>query len=246
MYSADTVESSSIFKRFSHSKRFDFALELMEAPRGSRLLDYGTGDGRMLSLLSSLRPDSEIWGFEPVSGMRDELAERFRKDGIGDRIRVVDNPDELVGKGFDRVCCLEVLEHLPEHILLDALTRMRDLLAPGARLVVSVPLETGLSSVVKTVIRALQRQKHPDTNVANIAKSVIGKPIDRSSDGSYHLGHVGFSYRQLEKRFAQVGFTIEKRFFSPVPFLGSFLNSQVFYTLSAPSSTSSARWASAI
>jgi SAM-dependent methyltransferase len=232
MYSADTVESSSILKRFSHSKRFDFAVELMAAPSGSRLLDYGTGDGRMLSLMSSLLPDCEIWGFEPVRGMREELSERFSKEGIGERIRVVDDPDELAGKGFDRICCLEVLEHLPDPILLDALRRMRDLLAPGARLVVSVPLETGLSSIVKTVVRTLQRQRHPDTNVGNIARSVFGRPIDRSSDGTYHLGHVGFSFRDLEKRFAEAGFSIEKRFFSPVPFLGSSLNSQVFYILS--------------
>jgi len=232
MYSAGTVDSKSVFKRFSHSRRFEFAAELMKAPAGSRILDYGTGDGRMLSLLSEAQPDCEIWGFEPVGGMMGELVERFRKEGLGDRVRIVGDPDELKGIGFDRICCLEVLEHLPGPVLVDALTRMRDLLAPGARLVISVPVETGMSMLAKTAIRGLHGQTHPDTTVPNIARTFFGLPIHRSGDGTYHLGHVGFSFREIEKRFAETGFKIEKRFFSPIPVLGSLLNSQVFYTLS--------------
>jgi len=235
MYSAGTVDSSSLFKRYSHSRRFDFAARLMEAQPGSRLLDYGTGDGRMLSLLSEAQPGSEIWGFEPVGGMMGELTERFKNEGLADRVRIVGDPDALKGIGFDRICCLEVLEHLPAPVLVDALCRMRDLLAPGARLVVSVPLETGLSVIAKTVIRAIHGQTHPDTSFANIARTFFGLPIDRSGDGNYHLGHVGFSFREIEKRFAETSFTIENRFFSPIPVLGSLLNSQVFYTLSASS-----------
>jgi SAM-dependent methyltransferase len=230
MYDSEIHQSRSKVKRFSHGRRFEFALETMLAGSPNRFLDYGTGNGHMLAMIQQVRPDAEIWGFEPVKGMRDELADRFRSAGI-ETVHVVDDESSLQGV-FDRICCLEVLEHLPPRILEGALRRMGDLLAPDGTILISVPLETGLTAVAKNLHRIWKMEPHPDTTVLNVLRCSLGIPISRTGDDGYILGHLGFSYRELEKTFSRVGLSVRKRFFSPFPALGPVLNSQVFYRLS--------------
>lgn len=229
MYDTEIHHSRSRVKRFSHGRRFEFALETMLAGHPGRLLDYGTGDGHMLTMLHRARPDADLWGFEPVKGMRDELADRFLAEGI-ENVHVVDDATSLQGP-YDRICCLEVLEHLPQSILESALRRMCELLAPEGTLLISVPLEIGPTALAKNIHRVWKREPHADTSILNVLRCTMGFPIQRTGDETYILGHLGFSYLTLEKTFPGVGLKIQKRFFSPFPALGPALNSQVFYRL---------------
>lgn len=230
MYDAEIHNSSSRVKRFSHGKRFDYALQTMLSGTPRRLLDFGTGSGHMLAMLQKARPDAEIWGFEPVKSMRDELAEKFQAQGIGN-VHVVDD-EAVLEPGFDRICCLEVLEHLPPAILEKALRRIAELLAPGGTILISVPLEVGPTALAKNLHRVWKKEPHPDTTISNVLRCSVGLPIQRTGDEGYYLGHLGFSYVELEKTMDRIGLRIDTRFFSPFPALGPVLNSQVFYLLS--------------
>lgn len=96
------------------------------------VLDVGCGSGAFGRLLRSARTGLELWAVEP-----DAAAARAAETGF-DRVLVGDFPhDELPEGRFDVVVFADVLEHLarPE----EALEAAGRLLAPGGRVVASIP-----------------------------------------------------------------------------------------------------------
>jgi hypothetical protein len=55
---------------------------------------------------------------------------------------------------------------------------------------------------------------------------------DSGGRPSRYTGHKGFNWKKLERAIAD-RFTIERRLFSPMPLLGSLLNSQVWFVCRA-------------
>lgn len=51
MYEDLTTNNKYFIKRFSHSKRFEMALQLLDFKTTDKFLDYGTGDCYMIKLL---------------------------------------------------------------------------------------------------------------------------------------------------------------------------------------------------
>jgi uncharacterized membrane protein len=110
------------------------------------------------------------------------------------------------------------------------LNNIFSLLTEDGILVLSVPIEIGLSGLMKNLARIFLRQTHAETNFYNLIKSTFCIPIDRGSE-SYISTHIGFSYKDLEVLFPEIGFKVKKLLFSPIQFFGSTVNSQVFYIL---------------
>lgn len=111
-------------------------------PAGSHVLDVGSGSGRDLAAL--VAAGHEARGVEPVAAMRAEAA-RLHPELDG---RMVEGalPDglpsaEALGGPFDGILCSAVLMHLDRSELFDATFRLRGLLRPGGRALVSVPIE---------------------------------------------------------------------------------------------------------
>jgi SAM-dependent methyltransferase len=109
------------------------ALLLAEARPGERVLDLGCGAGRFVAALRDA-------GAQPVGVELAEAAlERARRNVSGADLRLVeaDGSLPLAHGSVDLVWCSEVLEHVPDvgHLLLEA----RRVLAPGGRLLVTVP-----------------------------------------------------------------------------------------------------------
>ncbi len=98
-----------------------------EAPFG-RILDVGCGSGPFFAALSAL---GSVEGVEPD-------AELVRRSDWRDRIRVgpFDRSLALAG-GYGLILLLDVLEHMADPV--PALCYARDLLAPGGRVVITVP-----------------------------------------------------------------------------------------------------------
>lgn len=223
-----TQGSPSRIKRFSHRKRMQIAETFAS---DGPILDFGAGDAELLRLFASAPGCSaELWGFEPhlIAEARENLAQL-----VGNRVRLVDSVQELPARYFDRVYCLEVLEHLPEHLQIEALRNIGRLMAPGGRCVISVPIEVGPASLAKNAVRLIARQPHPGTTPRTIVRAAFGRPIVRE-EADYIPSHLGFRHRELEGLLASLGVLVERRVFSPFPWLGSWANSQVFYVCSLP------------
>jgi 2-polyprenyl-3-methyl-5-hydroxy-6-metoxy-1,4-benzoquinol methylase len=110
-------------------------------PAGSTVLDIGSGQGQFALRLQAMYPDLAVWGVEcsaeGVARSREHAAQR----GSAARFRKVDllQPTMLADgqPPATYAVCSEVLEHVDEPVTL--IRNARALLAPGCRLVVTVP-----------------------------------------------------------------------------------------------------------
>lgn len=224
MYSNETINNSSFIKRASHNKRFKNSIKLISPKNDDNILDYGTGDGYILNLIYNENINCKLTGYEPFENI--ELLENYKKHQT---IKII-NDVKNINEKFNKITCFEVFEHLTEKNQEKELLQIKKLLDENGRIIMSVPLEKGLSSLLKNIIRILLKQKHENTNFSTILKSLFGIKINRGSN-EYISNHIGFYYNDLEKIFKKVNLKIEKKLFSPINLFGSVLNSQVFYIL---------------
>ncbi|HKY23478.1 MAG TPA: class I SAM-dependent methyltransferase [Vicinamibacterales bacterium] len=226
---------------WSHGRRFETALSLAKAFRGRRLLDFGSGDGTFLAMLM-MTPDA------PAIGVGAELSQAVVEDS---RHRYENEPrlqfvlaDELAtpdhARQYDAVFCMEVLEHVvdwePE------LARMASLLAPGGKLIVSVPVEIGLPVVVKQIARQVAGWRkighYPGTTSytwGELMSAVfagnrqhVTRPVFNTGGGGTAYDHKGFNWKVLRDRVGRQ-FVIEQIIASPLRLLGPQLATQVWF-----------------
>lgn len=105
-------------------------------PRVGRMLDLGCGTGATVALIRGLHPGLWAAGVELDPGAA--AAARARVDRLweGD-VERLDLERELGVGTLDLVLCLDVLEHLVDPW--SVVRRLSPLLAPGGRLILSVP-----------------------------------------------------------------------------------------------------------
>ena len=243
-YAQKQLLSRSPLVRWSHGSRFNLARALVAPFAGRRLLDYGCGDGTFLALVQDLFTDA--LGADVDGNQIADCAARFASvPSLA--FLTTDRLAAPLHKGrYDIVVCMEVLEHCPDDVQLQVLEEIREVTAAAGTVVISVPIEIGLPLVAKQSARALialsglreyaTRERYSAAELARMAAAGPDTVFRReeyagaSRDGraTRYTGHKGFNWRALEKTIA-ARFAIERRLFSPMPMLGSLLNSQVWF-----------------
>jgi len=228
---------------WSHRRRFETALALVNPGAGRPLLDYGCGDGTFLALAHDRFPHSV--GLEVDPGLVRGCAERFGR--LGDlRFMLADESDALNARSFGVVLCTEVLEHCPPDAVDVALARIRRLVADDGRVIISVPVETGFPLIVKQAARAVAARlvssdyRHRETYRAGeflrmlsprdrvvVERPVYETEFESGIPNRYH-GHKGFNWRAMRKRVSEEFRVLETRF-SPVRWLGPQFASQAWF-----------------
>jgi SAM-dependent methyltransferase len=144
--------------------------------------------------------------------------------------------------GWDVVTCMEVLEHCLEPERRRIVGELGRLCAPGGRVVVSVPIETGPSLLGKQFFRAVaglrglgdyaHRERY---SPVEMLRAVAGLDVPRvvyeghGTSGTFrYYGHKGFEWRDVQREIAD-RLVIERRTFSPLPWAGGALNSQAWF-----------------
>jgi SAM-dependent methyltransferase len=117
-------------------------LKLLGRPAaGSTVLDIGSGQGEFAIHLQKLYPELAIWGVEYSASGVERSQARADADGLKTTFRQVDllQPTSLPADqpAATSAICSEVLEHVDDPTTL--IHNARSLLAPGCRLVVTVP-----------------------------------------------------------------------------------------------------------
>ena len=230
---------------WSHRGRFETGLRLARLyGAGARVLDYGCGDGTFLSMLTD-DPARQAMPREAVGAeITGALVEDCRRrHGARESLRFV-VADELGEKehegGFDLVVCMEVLEHVvgPE-ALVENLAR---LVAPGGRLIVSVPVETGLPLVAKQAWRRVAGWRgigdYPGTDPytpGEMLRSVfagrrqhVARTVHRTGEGAEFHDHKGFNWMRL-REILSARLNVERTLGSPVAWLPPHLSSQAWF-----------------
>jgi len=227
-YANYTYNSSNPLRRFSHRTRFKHSIESIKKKNGINILDFGCGDAMFLNQLkdSSLE-EMNLLGFDPILDPIEENVIPFVR-------KWEDVVEYARQKGpFDYVLCFEVLEHFSPKKQPELIEQMNSVLKDDGTLVVSVPIESGLPSLVKNVLRRRSKTHRKIYSYKNMLLSFRGKPLGSYRNGfedDYIYQHIGFYFTELESILKEY-FHIDKKIYSPFPFLGKQFNSQVFYRL---------------
>jgi 2-polyprenyl-3-methyl-5-hydroxy-6-metoxy-1,4-benzoquinol methylase len=242
VYARKQIYCPSRLVRWSHTSRFRLARKLVAPCAGGRLLDYGCGDGTFLALVHDLFPGAV--GADIDAAQTADDARRLR--GLPLSFVPVSALDAAHTAAYDVVTCMEVLEHCLDDERRRGVAELRRLVRPGGVVVISVPIEVGPSLPAKQLGRALaawrnlgdyrHRETYDPLEMARMVfatrETSIARPTYAAAAAEgrvYHYaGHKGFNWRvlrgELERRFA-----IERTAFSPIPWLRSLLNSQVWF-----------------
>jgi 2-polyprenyl-3-methyl-5-hydroxy-6-metoxy-1,4-benzoquinol methylase len=215
------------------------ARRLVADGASGRLLDYGCGDGTFVAMVHDAFADVRGIDVEP-SQIEDC---RTRLGGLpGVTFAMTSSLTSADVGAWTVVTCMEVLEHCLEPERRRILDELARLCAPGGRVIVSVPIETGPSLPGKQFFRALAGMRglgdyaHRERySLGEMLRSVAGLPVARvtyqgaGAAGPFtYYGHKGFAWRDVEREIAG-RLAIEARLFSPLPWAGALLNSQVWF-----------------
>ena len=237
-YAQSQLYSRSRLISWSHRGRFATAARLARTVKGSRILDYGCGDGTFLGLL--MNGDSAprlAVGAEISVPIVEDCRKRFT-DQRGLHFILVEDLDRAAHKSsYDAIYCMEVLEHVVEPAPL--LDRLASLLAPGGTLVISVPIETGVPVIVKQAVRRVAGWRgvghYPGTTgytLMELVRSVfarstqhVTRPVFTHDDGTTFHDHKGFNWRVI-RELVRERFDLTSESTSPVERLGPQLGTQ--------------------
>ncbi|WP_418511534.1 class I SAM-dependent methyltransferase [Corallibacter sp.] len=228
-YAEYTRNNKSLIKRFSHQKRFDVAIKLIDLKANQSLLDFGTGDGYLLKCLNDAHKNVKLYGYDPLDFMFEELKTTIKENSLKN-ISITSNLSTLNSLEFDIVSCQEVLEHFSIKNQKKHLQELKKRTKDSGKIVISVPLEIGFSGLTKNIIRFCIGQNKEGATLKNIFKSFLGLKIPRQEEG-YIGTHIGFNHKNLEALFDDAGLKVIKKEYSPFKFLYGLMNSQVFYVL---------------
>ena len=145
-------------------------LNLFPGRRELRILELGSGTGGNLEMLSA---------FGAVSAMeKDDGARNLAMERWGSRFQIAPGacPDQIPfqGRQFDLICLFDVLEHIEPD--LETLRAAGEFLAPGGRIVLTVPAHQWLWSAHDDELHHVRRYSR--ASLARIAESA-GLHVDR-------------------------------------------------------------------
>ena len=202
-YEEHTVKSKNIVKRWLHRQRFAASFRLLQLEPGQRFLDYGCGDGELSLQISHVFPGIEIVAFDPATDLYQQAK---RKLANQNNILVSKDFSNVVGT-FDRIACLETVEHLPPPELLRVFKNIHSVLEPEGFCLFTFPIEHGLAALPKNSYRiAAKRDKY--ATIDRAMRSALGlaisrEPQERLSDCNYIYSHVGFDCRKMINQIAE-------------------------------------------
>ena len=136
--------------------RYGLLLRLMaDLGVSGRLLEVGAGRGHFLQRAHERFPDLRLSAHENAPGALDRLRELDCLEDVFSG--AIESSGVAAAPGFHVIVCSEVLEHIERHE--EALDVMTDLLEPGGRLFLTVPLRPGLWNQVDAAVGHKRRYR---------------------------------------------------------------------------------------
>jgi SAM-dependent methyltransferase len=234
-YTERLLAQGNFLTRLAHGSRYRRTLELAGELRGGVALDFGCGDAMIMRRAYDAGIVASGFGIENDPAMRASADANFA--GVAG-FRFIDPKElaEVVPAGScDLAICTEMLEHVPNpSAILDEVVRY---CRPGARVLVTVPIEVGPSLLGKQLGRYLAGLRRPYGYEGYRVRELYAAAVrwDASAFDSSHTngdqglkGHKGFDFRHVERALRE-RMRIERTVYSPFPLLGPILNSTVMW-----------------
>ena len=223
---------------WSHRSRFAMALKLL-GHDPVNVMDYGSGDGTFLSMASPTigRGVGVDLAVDQIEDCRIRLASLRNLEF--NALSALAAPHHVAA--YDRVYCMETLEHCTAPVVDVVLRDLARLVSPAGRVIISVPIEIGPTFAAKYVLRSaaalrgLSDYKFYERYVFSDAirmtfagrHTALSRPVHQDKDGESH-SHYGFNWRALRiivSRFL----VVERTLFSPFGFTGGLMSSQAWF-----------------
>jgi SAM-dependent methyltransferase len=227
-YNDRLLTGGSFATRFSHRGRLSTATAVLNGRRFHRAADVGAADGTFLRSLLDRGSIEEGVGIDADPAML--TVGRDRSRGLPLRFLPPDDAELAASAGmFDLVVCMETLEHVGDPATVVQL--VAGLAAPGATLLVSVPIELGPSLIGKQIGRWLANRRgaygYESYRWSELARAGLLWKTEGMSRVNLH-SHKGFDFRTVRRLLAAHA-SIEQTVYSPVRFLGPAVASTVFW-----------------
>lgn len=236
-YSSYTYAHPSWFVRYPHLKRNRLVAAKIIESRSKAWLDYGAGDGALLSELIKMNalPTVTVC-YEPDSHMHLQLAQNVSKlEKHSSSIKLTRSISDTEGV-FDLVTALEVLEHLP----LPERIRFYGFLARNTTndgtVLLEVPVEYGPILLVKELGRKFLKGRISEYSFRELLEAAFGGAIFDahsrylSADNRMFISpHRGFDLDRLLNELRSIGI-VEEVLRSPFSFLPRWLNQTILFS----------------
>lgn len=195
MYAEHTIGSRNPFKRWLHRQRFAASIRFLDLSANHSFLDYGCGDGELSARIARGFPDVRVIAYDPAEEL---FLQAQRKLDDLSNVTVLRNLDTVTGP-FDRIACLETIEHLPSEEQERVFADIRRLLANGGLCLFTFPIEHGAASLLKNLYR-LFSGRDPYVSFGRTIRSLFGMSVQREETRSlsgcrYIFSHIGFDCR---------------------------------------------------
>ncbi|MDY6784796.1 MAG: class I SAM-dependent methyltransferase [Cyanobacteriota bacterium] len=242
-YSQRLLQQGTQLTRLAHQSRFNLVLKAMGNQQYRQVLDFGCGDGWLLDVAAKKGLIQSGFGVDISPYMISCCEELF----AGVKGFQFLQPDEMKARipphSCDLFLCTETLEHVGNAE--DAIAQCLPYCTPGAKIIISAPLEIGPSLLFKQIGRYVanikgrygyERYSYKELISAALLWDATSFPSSHSKNAELK-SHKGFDYRSLDK-ILRKNIEIEKHYFSPFPLFGNLLNSTAIWTGNAPQSLS--------
>lgn len=239
VYYEKQINCRSAVISWSHKARFEMARRLIGHGRIGRLLDYGCGDGTFVASVAGRA--NEAVGVEIADDLIQDCSTRFAEIPNLRFCHVTQLSTPAHDGAYDVVTCMETLEHCTDPAIERVLTDLVRLCAPNGHVLISVPIETGPSFLLKAAVRTVaawrglsdycyyERYSVRDAlrMISAGSKTTVGRPVYGPPGAEFH-SHYGFNWRQLRERVRSV-LRVERTCFSPLAWLGGMASSQAWF-----------------
>ncbi len=195
-YEQHTIGSKNPLKRWLHKQRFAASFRLLDLHDGQRFLDYGCGDGELSLQISRHFPHVEVVGYDPAQ----ELFVQAQRKLAHEHVTITCDFDAITGS-FDRIACLETIEHLPPKELEALFLNIKKVLKENGQCLFTFPVEHGFAALAKNSYRLLtKRDKY--ASIGRTVRSMLSLQVEREpqenlSNCNYIYSHIGFSCRKM-------------------------------------------------
>jgi hypothetical protein len=225
-YASITRNTSEPIKRLAHGHRFSQIVGRIAAPLpDDTVLDFGCGDAH---LFSHFLGHPQLVGYDPSDFV---LSQASRE--VADAAFLTTDLGLILEKyrgRFSLIYCTEVCEHLPDEALETVFRNIKTLAASDARIVFGVPIETGLSGLLKVAYRMAMDSRRVGQTLPNAVAAALGRKIDRKLTGAeYYAHHTGFNHSRFRHALELSGFRIQITRCVPIWFAGTVLNNEVYF-----------------
>jgi 2-polyprenyl-3-methyl-5-hydroxy-6-metoxy-1,4-benzoquinol methylase len=141
-------ESRNPLVRWIFLERLNICARLgaLDAPQPLRIAEVGCGEGRMLRVLRAADPRHRIQGLDYNPNVL-----KIDIPGVEMGTADITDPKSLAPDSYDRIFCLDMLEHLKD--VSGPIATLRAALRPGGMLIISAPAENAFHKFCRLLLK---------------------------------------------------------------------------------------------